>query len=93
MVYRHGATPMLLPDSRVVLRLVPSRWWRTYSLRGWYGTIAVDDAGIPALEDAIRHLHGCESRHVETAHVRELHEGLVVWESDGSDVFPGPSKA
>jgi hypothetical protein len=28
-------------------------------------------AGIPALVDAIRHLHGVESRHVETVHVHE----------------------
>jgi hypothetical protein len=41
-----------------------------------------DPAGIPALQDAIRHLHGCESRHVETVHVREKHEGKTVWEGD-----------
>ena len=34
-----------------------------------------DPAGVPALQDAIRHLHGCESRHVETVHVHEKHEG------------------
>lgn len=42
----------------------------------------MDPAGIPALQDAIRHLHGVESTHVETAHVREVHEGLLVWEGD-----------
>jgi hypothetical protein len=26
----------------------------------------VDPAGIPALQDAIRHMHGCESRWVES---------------------------
>jgi len=35
----------------------------------------MDPAGIPALQDAIRHLHGVESNHVETVHVREMHEG------------------
>ncbi len=30
-----------------------------------------DPAGIPALIDAIRHLHGCEATHVETVHVHE----------------------
>jgi hypothetical protein len=42
----------------------------------------VDPAGIPTLQDAIRHLHGVESEHVETAHVREVHAGLLVWEGD-----------
>jgi hypothetical protein len=41
-----------------------------------------DPAGIPALQDAIRHLHGVESEHVETAHVREMHKGALVWEGD-----------
>jgi hypothetical protein len=41
-----------------------------------------DPAGIPALVEAIRHLHGVEATHVETAHVREVHEGLVAWEGD-----------
>lgn len=30
-----------------------------------------DPAGIPALIDAIRHLHDCEATHVETVHVHE----------------------
>lgn len=41
-----------------------------------------DPAGIPALQDAIRHLEGCESRHVETVHVHERHEGETVWRGD-----------
>lgn len=42
-----------------------------------------DDAGIPALVDAIRHLHDCDARHIETVPVRELHpDGRVVWEGD-----------
>jgi hypothetical protein len=46
----------------------------------------LDPAGIRVLIDAIRHLHGVESSHVETAHVRQVHAGLVVWEGD-IDVF------
>ena len=41
-----------------------------------------DPASIPALQDAIRHLHGVESQHVETVHVREIHAGQLVWEGD-----------
>ena len=41
-----------------------------------------DPAGIPALIEAIRHMHGVEARHVETVHVREEHEGAVAWEGD-----------
>jgi hypothetical protein len=42
----------------------------------------MDDAGIPALLDAIRHLHGVEAKHLETIHVDERHEGERVWEGD-----------
>ena len=42
----------------------------------------MDPAGIPALLDTIRHVEGVEASHVETAHVREVHAGLVVWEGD-----------
>ena len=42
----------------------------------------MDPAGLPALQDAIRHLHGCESRHIETAHVREVFQGEFVFERD-----------
>jgi hypothetical protein len=41
-----------------------------------------DPAGVPALQDAIRPLHGVESRHVDTVHVREVHAGQLVWEGD-----------
>jgi hypothetical protein len=34
------------------------------------------------LQTAIRNLHGCESRWVETVHVREEHHGDKVWEGD-----------
>ena len=30
-----------------------------------------DPAGIPALIDAIRHMHDCGAKHVETVHVHE----------------------
>jgi hypothetical protein len=43
-----------------------------------------DPAGIPALVDAIRHMHGVEARHVETVHVHErTPDGKeTVWEGD-----------
>ena len=43
----------------------------------------MDEAGIPALVDAIRHLHGCAAKHVETVHVLEkTPAGEVVWAGD-----------
>lgn len=42
----------------------------------------MDEAGIPALQAAIRDRCGCESTWVETVAVREVHEGLVVWDGD-----------
>jgi hypothetical protein len=39
-------------------------------------------AGIPALVEAIRHMHGAEGKHLETVHVREEHQGALVWEGD-----------
>ena len=39
-----------------------------------------DPAGLPALQDAIRHLHGVESTWVESAPVREEFRGEVVWD-------------
>jgi hypothetical protein len=44
--------------------------------------VSVDPAGLPALQDAIRHLHGCESRHVETVHVRDEFQGELVFKRD-----------
>ena len=43
-----------------------------------------DPAGIPALIDAIRHLHDCGAKHVETVHVHEkTPDGReTVWEGD-----------
>lgn len=41
---------------------------------------------IDSLRDAIRHTHGCESRHVESVAVCETFKGKTVW--DGSvEVF------
>jgi hypothetical protein len=42
----------------------------------------VDDAGLPALQDAIRHLHGVESRHVETVPIHETFKGQTVWDGE-----------
>lgn len=42
----------------------------------------MDEAGIPALVDAILHLHGVEAKHVETKHVHEKHDGQTVWRGD-----------
>ena len=44
----------------------------------------MDPAGIPALIDAIRHLHDCGAKHVETVHVHEkTPDGSeTVWEGD-----------
>ena len=44
----------------------------------------MDPAGIPALQDAIRHLEGCESTHFDTAPVEErTPDGReVVWKGD-----------
>jgi hypothetical protein len=43
----------------------------------------MDPAGIPALIEAIRHMHDCGAKHVETVHVRdEAPTGEVAWEGD-----------
>jgi len=45
--------------------------------------VVTDPAGIPALIDAIRHLHDCGAKHVETVHVRDTApNGEVAWEGD-----------
>jgi hypothetical protein len=42
-----------------------------------------DPAGIPALQDAIRDLHGCESKHLRTVRVREKGPtGKTVWRGE-----------
>jgi hypothetical protein len=42
----------------------------------------MDPAGLPALLDAIRHMHGCEGVHVQSVPVRETFQGQVVWEGE-----------
>ena len=39
-----------------------------------------DEASPEALRDAIRHLHGCDSRWVESVHVHEKLGEATVWE-------------
>jgi hypothetical protein len=41
-----------------------------------------DDAGLPALLDCIRHLHGLEATWLESVPVKETHEGQTVWEGE-----------
>ena len=38
-----------------------------------------DPAGLPALIEAIRHLHGLEAKWLESGKVTETHEGKTVW--------------
>lgn len=42
----------------------------------------MDPAGLPALVDAIRHMHGCEATFVESVPVRETFNGAVVWDGE-----------
>jgi hypothetical protein len=42
----------------------------------------MDPAGLPALLDAIRHMHGCEGTFVESVPVREMFKGVTVWEGE-----------
>lgn len=42
----------------------------------------MDPAGLDALQDAIRHLHGCESTFVESVPVTERFNGAVVWDGE-----------
>lgn len=42
----------------------------------------MDPAGLPALLDAIRHMHGCEARWVESVPVHETHQGKTVWDGE-----------
>jgi hypothetical protein len=37
---------------------------------------------IQALRDAIRHMHGCASRYVQTVPVKEEFDGRTVWAGD-----------
>jgi hypothetical protein len=40
----------------------------------------MDAAGLPALLEAIRHLHGLEATWVESVPVHETHDGKTVWQ-------------
>ena len=42
----------------------------------------MDAAGLPALIEAIRHLHGLEATWLESVPVHEQHEGETVWEGE-----------
>ena len=42
----------------------------------------MDPAGLPALEEAIRHLHGAEPTWVESVAVRETHNGQTIWDGE-----------
>ena len=42
----------------------------------------MDPAGLPALQDAIRHLHGCESTWLESVLVTETFRGATVWDGE-----------
>ena len=42
----------------------------------------MNEAGIPALEDAIRHTHGCESTWLHSVPVVETFEGATVWDGE-----------
>jgi hypothetical protein len=42
----------------------------------------MDDAGIPALQDAIQHMYGLRSEWVESVPIREMFKGELVWEGE-----------
>jgi hypothetical protein len=42
----------------------------------------VDPAGVDALRDAIRHMHGCESTWIESVPVTETFKGATVWDGE-----------
>jgi hypothetical protein len=42
----------------------------------------VDPAGLPALQDAIRNMHGCEATWVESVPVTEMFQGETVWDGE-----------
>lgn len=45
-------------------------------------TSRMDPAGLPALLDAIRHMHGCEATWLESVPVHEVFQGETVWQGD-----------
>ncbi len=44
--------------------------------------ICMDPAGTPALQDAIKHMHGCDSVWLESVAVNETFEGAQVWKGE-----------
>jgi len=42
----------------------------------------MDEAGIDALKDAIKHMHGIDSTWIESVAVVEKFKGAVVWEGE-----------
>lgn len=40
------------------------------------------DVALSALNDAVEAMHRCKARYRERAHLREEHEGHLVWEGD-----------
>jgi hypothetical protein len=42
----------------------------------------MDDAGLPALVEAIKHLHGLEATWLESVPVHEQHDGKTVWQGE-----------
>jgi len=42
----------------------------------------MDAAGLPALVEAIRHMHGLEATWVESVPVRETHGGKTLWDGE-----------
>lgn len=40
----------------------------------------MDDAGLPALLDAIRHMHSCEATWLESVPVKEAFRGEIAWD-------------
>jgi hypothetical protein len=47
-----------------------------------YGGFEVPAESVEILQDVIRNVHGCESRHIETVHVCQELEGHPVWTGD-----------
>jgi hypothetical protein len=42
----------------------------------------MDPAGLPALLDAIKHLHGLDAKWIESVPVHEMHDGQTVWQGE-----------
>jgi hypothetical protein len=42
----------------------------------------MDDAGLPALQDAIQHMYGLRSEWVESVPIREVFKGELVFEGE-----------